>query len=197
MSFWPDGFDPRSPTARTFFLCDIDAPSGLARFLIGQDGRFRDVNGHDWWGSQAVEVGPVEISRATRAPEAQIEFSWFPDPNAPDLIEALRETGDDAIAGARVRFYLQPLASAAEFSAPVFAPVLFATRTAGGITLRAPDAFQRSISVVLESIWASRRALPGLTYTPPDYQLFLGSPTPRNPSLDLMPVQLPGDALVP
>jgi hypothetical protein len=197
LTFWPAGFDPRDPESRILQLVDIDAPSGLARFLVGQDGVFRDHVGNEWWGAQLVDASAVEISRATRAPEGSLTLTWFQDPEAGDLIEDLVASGDSDLEGARVRFFLQPLRSLEDLYAPTLAPVLFATRYAGGVAFGAPDDVTRTIRLTIESVWARRRSSPGTFYTPPDYQRFLGNPSPRNPSLDEMPVSdRPNNSLV-
>ena len=197
MTFWPAGVNPRDPEFRVLQLIDIDAPSGLARFMVGQDGVFRDSSANEWWGAQLVDAAAVEISRATRAPEGSLTLTWFQDPDAGDLIDEIRASGDDAIAGARVRFWLQPLRRLEEFYAPALAPVLFATRFASGLVFSAPDDVTRKIVLSIETSWSLRRNSPGTFYTPPDYQRFLGNPSPRNPSLDLMPVtDRPNNSLV-
>lgn len=194
--FWPAGFDPRADGARILSLCEIDAPSGLARFLIGQDGVFRDIDGNPWVGSQAIEVGDVEISRDGKAPSLSIGLTWFQDPDAPDLIDEIKASGDAAITEALVHFYVQPIRSQEELYAPAFAPVLLATRVATAVTFQYPDALTRKITLTLETAYATRRRRMSAFHTPEFYQRFLGFPSPRNPSLDFMPIKPPEASLI-
>ena len=45
MSFFPEGFDPGGTLKGGLDLCAIETPDGPARFIIGTDGVFVDVNG--------------------------------------------------------------------------------------------------------------------------------------------------------
>ena len=63
MSFWPKGFDPRAEVAGYIELATVAAPSGLARFMIGQDGVFTDIDGNRWFGSQLIEVSDLTLPR--------------------------------------------------------------------------------------------------------------------------------------
>lgn len=184
MSFWPSGFDPRGEVRGFLRLASIDAPSGLARFMIGQDGRFTDTSTNVWYGSQLIEAGGVTLSRDGTAPAVNISLSYFQDPDAPDLIEALHESGDTAISGAVVRFYLQPINDVAEFYAPVYAPILRATRVAAGMTFNMEGDVARSITLSLEGAFRARASRRGWFYTVDDHARLVGA---ANPSLGLMP----------
>lgn len=184
MTFWPNGYDPRSEVVGYIALASIDAPSGLARFMIGQDGRFVDINGTVWVGSQLIQSSAVTLSRGAIAPEGEITLSYYQDPDAPDLIDQIKESGDSEIRGSLVRYYLQPLTDISEFYAPKFPPVLRATRRAAGLTFTAEGDTVRSISLRIESPFAARIASRGLFYTSSDHATLIGAP---NPSLNHIP----------
>jgi hypothetical protein len=184
VSFWPAGFDPRAEVRGFLRLVSIDAPSGLARFIIGQDGRFTDTSGNAWVGSQLIEAGGITLSRDGSAPAASLTLSYFQDPDAPDLIEQIQESGDTAISGSVVRYYLQPINDIAEFYAPVFAPILRATRVAAGLSFTMEGDVARSITVSLEGPFRARASRRGFLYTVDDHARLVGS---ANPSLEFMP----------
>jgi hypothetical protein len=184
VSFWPEGFDPRSEVRMFLRLASIDAPSGLARFMIGQDGTFTDTGGNVWYGSQLIEAAGVTLSRDGSAPASTMTLSYFQDPDAPDLIDALHASGDIAVRGSVVRFYLQPINDVAEFYAPVFAPILRATRVASGLTFNMEGDVSRSITLGLEGPFRARASRRGWLYTVADHARLTGS---ANPSLQYMP----------
>lgn len=184
MSFFPEGFDPRADIVGLIDLVSIDAPSGLARFMVGQDGVFTDADGNRWIGSSLITASPPELSRDGTAPAGQLTLSYFQDPEGADLISALRASGDTAIRGAVIRHYVQPLTDVSQFYAPVHAPVLVATKTAGTLRTEIVGDLQRSLSVDVEGPTAMRRAARGLNYTVDDHARLTGAP---NPSLELMP----------
>jgi hypothetical protein len=184
VSFWPSGFDPRADIVGYLRLASIDAPSGLARFMIGQDGVFIDSSGNSWYGSQLIEPSEISLSRNGEAPAAEVSLSYFQDPDAPDLIEQIRDSGDSAIAGSIVRFYLQPLTDVAQFYKPTFAPVLRATRAAADLRFEAQGDTVRKITLTLEGPFRARVSARGLFYTVSDHAALLGA---ANPSLQYMP----------
>lgn len=184
MSFWPPGFDPRAEIKGFLRLADIDAPSGLARFMIGQDGVFTDVSGNTWTGSQLIEADAPALSRDGSAPEASVTLSYFQDPDASDLIDELKASGDIAIRGSLVRFYLQPIGDVAEFYAPRWAPILRATRLAAGLRIEATGDTVRRLTVTLEGPYRARVSRRGFLYTTDDHARLIGAP---NPSLRYMP----------
>jgi hypothetical protein len=184
VTFWPSGFDPRSEVKGFLRLADIDAPSGLARFMIGTDGVFTDTSGNSWVGSQLIEAAPPVLSRDGTAPEASITLSYFQDPDAGDLIDEIKESGDIAIRGSRVRFFLQPIGEVEEFYAPVYPPVLRATRTAEGLRIEAQGDTVRKITLTLEGPYRSRVSRRGFFYTVDDHARLIGA---ANPSLRYMP----------
>lgn len=188
MTFWPAGFDPRDEVVGYIRLAAIDAPSGLARFMIGDTGVFRDRDGNAWHGAQLVDVSAIGNAQGGKAPQTTVTMSYFQDPDAPDLIEEIRASGDDAITGSLVRFYLQPLGSVEEFYAPTDAPVLRATLRAAGLSFDFQGDVQRSISLRLESVMRARVSRRGRVYSVADHSAIVGE---SNPSLEYIP--LPGE----
>lgn len=184
MSLLPEGFDPRAPIIGLLDLVSIEAPSGLYRFMVGQEGIFRDLAGNPWYGSQLISASALEWSRDGKAPGGSLTLNYFQDPTAPDLIDQLQASGDADIKGAPVRFYVQPLASHADLYAPRWAPVLVATKTAGTLRYEFQGDVQRSISLTLEGPAALRRTARGLNYTVADHARLIGA---ANPSLEYMP----------
>ena len=184
MNFWPSGFDSRAEIIGYIRLASIEAPSGLARFMIGQDGIFTDEGGNTGTGSQLLDVSDLTLPRDASAPEGQVVMSYFQDPDAPDLVDEIRESGDDAIAGSVERFYLQPLGDVAEFYKPVYPPILRATRVAAGLRVKAEGDTVRQIILPLEGPFRRRIASRGLFYTVPDHAKLICE---ANPSLQFMP----------
>ncbi len=185
MTFWPEGFDARGEIVGYLRLASIDAPSGLARFMIGQDGRFIDIDGNAWIGSQLIQVSEIELPREAVAPAAMIGLSYFQDPDAPDLIDQINESGDSAIAGSIVRIYLQPLTDMADFYKPQLPPILRATRVvASGLKVKFQGDTVRSIAVQLEGPFRARVSSRGMFYNVEDHARLIGA---ANPSLQFMP----------
>lgn len=186
MSFWPDGFGPHDDVVAALELVEIEAPSGVARFLLGVEGVFHDVNGTKWAGSQLLELSDLDWSRGGEATETVLVLSYFQDPAAPDLIAQLRASGDTAIRDAPVRFYLQPIASVEEFYAPVQPPILAATKTAAGLRYEFQGEVQRRLILTLEGPFALRQQRRGLFYNTSDHAALLGA---ANPSLEFTPLE--------
>lgn len=184
MSLFPAGFGPRDEVAGILALVEIDAPSGLVRFMLGQDGRFTDSLGRDWWGAQVLQASALEWSRSGEAPAGQMAIAYFQDPDAPDLIADLRASGDAHLRGRSIRFYLQPIRDATDYAAPRSAPVLIATKTCGTLRFTAQGDLQRGLSLDIEGPFALRRAARGYFYTTADHAALIGA---ANPSLELMP----------
>ena len=184
MSFWPSEIDPRAQVLGYLRLASIDAPSGLARFLLGQDGVFRDMDGNAWVGSQLVQASELELPRDATAPEGQITLSYFQDPDATALIDELRESGDAAIRGSEIRFYLQPLTKIEDFYAPTLPMILRAVRVATTLRFSADGDTVRRISVSMEGPFAARQRRRGWVYSVADHSALVGA---DNPSLQYMP----------
>lgn len=184
VSFWPADYDPRAEIQSALDLVLIDAPSGSARFMVGQEGVFTDASGAQWVGSQLISAEPLEWPRDGTAPAGGLTLSYFQDPSAPDLIDQLREAGDDVLRGRKVWFYIQPLTRIEDFYAPQHMPVLVATRVAGALRFSAEGDVTRSLQLSIEGPMASRRSARGLNYEVPDHEALIGR---ANPSLGLMP----------
>lgn len=181
-------FNPRSDVIGILDLVEIDAPSGLARFAIGRDGVFRDTLGRAWYGSQVLGCEGYDWTRGQSAEEGVLSISYFQDPDAPDLVDQLRATGDLDIAGRAVRFYIQRLTSVADFYAPRLPPVLAATRVARAVGIHAQGDTIRRITLSFEGALAGRRRKRGYFYIAADHNRLLGNPDPENPSLEFVPI---------
>lgn len=185
MSLLPTGFDPRAEVIYLLHLVQIDAVSGTYGFMPGQEGVYRDINGFSWYGSQLISAGEVAWSRDGSAPAGALTMSYFQDPSAPDLMQQLRETGDDQVRGRPVRFYIVPMTDAAQFYAPTFAPILIATKRAGSLAVEYEGDVTRRFQLTLEGPAALRRAARGLNYTVQDHNRLIGAA--GNPSLEFIP----------
>ena len=184
MTMFPDGFNPRDEIIGALALVAIDAPSGIARFMPGQEGKFTDSAGAVWWGSQLIDDGDVEWSRNGEAPAGQLSMTYFQDPDAPALIDELRESGDDVLRGRTIWFHLQPLGRHEDLYAPRWPPILIATRTAGALQFEAQGDVVRRLTLMIEGPLAPRRTARGFYYTVADHGALIGTP---NPSLAYMP----------
>lgn len=185
MSILPPEFDPRAEIIGLLNLIQIDAASGTYGFMPGQDGVFVDFNGFTWYGSQLISGGETDWSRDGTAPQGQVTLSYFQDPNAPDLIDELRASGDDATRGRAVRYYIQPITDVAQFYAPTFPPILIATKVAGSLTTEIEGDVTRRLSISLEGPAALRRSARGLNYNVADHNRLIGQV--GNPSLEFIP----------
>lgn len=188
MSMFPAGYDLRSEIIGALDLVEIDAVSGLARFMIGQDGRFTDTSGRVWYGAQVIGCTGYDWSRGDAAEDGALTLSYFQDPAAVSLIDQLRESGDLDVAGRAVRFYVQPIRSVADFYAPTLPPVLTATRAARSVTYAAEGDTMRRLTLSYEGVMQHRRRMRGFYWTVRDHNRLLGSPDPENPSLEYVPV---------
>ncbi len=184
MSFFPAGFNPRDPAAGLLRLADIETPDGNYGFLIGADGRFTDIDGKEWWGSQLISSGDTELAINGTAPSGSLSLSFLQDDQAPDMIAEIRDLGVDYVAGRKVRFYVQPLNSIEEMWASVFPPILFATRTMRKISTSASGAQERSISVNYEGPFEYSNGTPRMIYNTTDHGQLVGA---ANPSLQFIP----------
>lgn len=186
MSVFGDGFDTRDQIMGFLGLIEIDTPGGPARYMVGADGIFRDIEGRKWVGSQLLQGNELEWSRNGEAPEGEISMSFFQDPDASDLIAQVRALGADYVEGRKVRYFVQPIQSMADFYAPRLPMVLFATRTAGSIKYTMNGDVARRLSLSIEGPFAGRRAARSRFYTVEDHSRLAGSP---NPSLQYMPLE--------
>lgn len=186
MSFFPSSFNPRDPVVAAFTLVEIDAASGVARFLPGIDGRFTDTDGNVWYGSQLLEISKLEVSINGTAPSGRASISYFQDPAAPDLIADIKANGDDEVRGREIRFFVQPFTSLEQMYAPVLAPIRLATRTMTTLEYEATGDQTRRLSVSFEGPFENRRTRRALYYNSEDHSRLVGY---ANPSLDYMPTE--------
>ena len=184
MSFFPTGFNPRDLSIGMLDLVNISTPGGEHGFLLGADGAFTDVNGKVWWGSTLFSVTGLQSAIDGIAPEGAITLSYFQDPNAPDLIDQVRALGLPYLKGRDITFYVQPLASIAEMSAPVWAPIPWLKRTVQSLTFTATGAQDRSITLSFESWAADRAAARRIVLNTEGHAQIIGE---ANPSLEFMP----------
>jgi len=184
MSFWPVGFDPRDPAAALLHLIQIDSDDGTYGFIPGTDGFFRDIADQEYWGSELITDPDMQIAMGGAAPEGELTMAFFQDPGMPDLIGQLRELGLDYVRGHAIRFYIQPLADIAHMYAPVWPPVMWATRTITRLTMALTGPLDRRITLGFESAFAGLNSALGLHYTTEDHARLTGS---ANPSLQYMP----------
>lgn len=184
MSLFPPDFDLRADTVGILDLVEVDTPQGPGRFLIGVDGIFRDVNGNEWVGSQLVSVGSLKSAIDGIAPEGTATLSFFQDPNAKNLIAQIRAQGTDYIKGRKITFYVQPLASMAEFYAPKTPPIQWMQRVMKNVAFSAQGALDRSISLTFEAWSEYRRSARRIAMNTEGHAQLTGSP---NPSLEFAP----------
>lgn len=180
------GIPARDDITGLLGLIEIDTPDGPARFMVGVDGVFRDIEGRAWAGSQLLSANEIEWSRGGEAPEGSLSLSYFQDPAAPDLIAQIRDLGADYVDGRTLRYYVQPIGSMADFYAPRLAPVLIATRRAGAVTFELQGDIVRRLSLTVEGPLAGRRAARSRFYTVDDHTRLIGT---ANPSLEFMPLE--------
>lgn len=184
MSFFPAGFSPSEDVLGALDLCEIDTPDGPARFIVGTDGMFTDINGNRWYGTQLASVGSLGSAIGGQAPEGSITLSFFQDPDAADLISQIKDLGLDYISGRMITFYVQPINSQAEFYAPVVAPQQWLQRVMRTLVFTANGAQDRSISVTFEAWSEYRRAARRIVLNTEGHAKLIGE---ANPSLEFMP----------
>lgn len=187
MSVFAEDFDLRSEIIGFLGLVEIDTPDGPFRFMCGGvDGVFRDTEGREWIGSTLLQGNELEWSRGGEAPEGTISLSYFQDPDADDLIANVRALGAEYLHGRKLRYYVQPLRSIADFYAPGLPMLLIATRSAGTITFDLQGDVARRISLSVEGPLAGRRTARSRFYTVEDHSRLVGA---DNPSLEFMPLE--------
>ncbi|UWQ59969.1 hypothetical protein K3722_07515 [Leisingera caerulea] len=184
MSFFPAGYNRQDDVLGVLDLCEIDTPDGPARFIIGTDGVFTDINGNQWFGTQLASVSSLASALDGQAPEGSLTLSFFQDPDADDLIAQVKALGLDYIRGRPITFYVQPINSQAEFSAPTAAPVQWMQRTMRTLVFSASGAQDRSISVTFEAWSENRRASRRIILNTEGHAKLIGE---ENPSLEFMP----------
>ncbi len=184
MTFFPADFDPIADVVGLIELCEIDTPDGPARFIVGTDGVFTDLDGNQWWGSQLIGVGSMASALNGSAPAGSATLSFFQDPDAEDLISQVRELGVEYIEGRPIRFYIQPLRNVGEMNAPASPPVQWVQRTMRTLTFTANGAQDRSIGVGFEAWSENRRAARRIIMNTEGHAQLLGR---ENPSYEFAP----------
>jgi hypothetical protein len=184
MSFFPASYDPGGSIHGALDLCEIDTPDGPARFLIGTDGVFVDVNGNQWVGTQLVSLSSLGSAMDGQAPEGSATLSYFQDPDADDLIGQVRELGQAYVEGRTISFFVQPCSSMDEFYAPKVAPIQWMQRTMRTLGFSASGAQDRSISLGFEAWTEKRKASRRIVLNTEGHAKLIGE---ANPSLEFMP----------
>ncbi|OWU80430.1 hypothetical protein [Phaeobacter sp. 22II1-1F12B] len=184
MSFFPAGYDYSDHVRAALDLCEIDTTDGPARFIVGVDGIFRDINGNSWYGSQLASVTSLASALEGQAPEGSATLSFFQDPDADSLIAQIKALGLDYIRGRAITFYVQPINSQSEFYAPTVAPVQWMQRVMRSLVFSASGAQDRSISVTFEAWSENRRAARRIVLNTEGHAKLIGE---ANPSLEFMP----------
>lgn len=181
---FPEGYDIADPASLHLNLASAEIDGKYHRFIVGTDGRFTDVRGREWFGSQLISSGDLEVSLQGIAPSGSLTLSFIQDPDAPELIEQVRELGAEYVDGWPIRFYIQPLLSMDEFHAPTLDPILYLTRTMRKITYTLSGAQNRSMSLSFESVFEARNGARRRVYNTTDHSQMVGS---ANPSLMYIP----------
>ena len=184
MSVFPEGFDPRADVVLKIDLVLIDTPDGQFGFMLGADGRFIDLNGRTWWGSQLISASAVEMSINGTAPSGELSITFFQDPDAPDLVNEVRRLGADYVAGREIIFYEQYFLDHAELYAPRFAPSEVLRRRMRSIRIVADGEQQRTISLMIEGPFVDRLNARRRVYNTVDHSEEVGM---SNPSLEFIP----------
>lgn len=184
MSLIPAGIDPDAEVLFALNLAAVDTPDGIFRFLVGTDGVFRDVEGHEWAGCQLLQPSDDEFAIGGAAPSGSLTLAWFQDPSAPDLIAQVRELGAAYVAGRPITFYVQWCTTLEEMYAPTLPPVQVMRRTMREITWRLDGAQGRSLTLAYESAFDHRRGARRMVYNTDDHTRLIAA---ANPSLQFIP----------
>lgn len=179
-------WSPRDRVVGFLDLVNISTADGDYGFILGQDGKFTDVNGKVWWGSQALSVPKLQSAIHGVAPAGQLRFAWFQDPNGPDLITKMRTLGLPYIDGRTVSFWVQPLREMAELQAPVLAPHRHLSRIMRTLDIGARGAAGRFIEVGFVPWTEDRKSARRIAMNTEGHARLTGS---ANPSLTFMPTE--------
>lgn len=185
MSFFPTGFDFRAPQPRLLRLVNLDTPDGDFGFILGQDGKFTDVNGKVWWGSTLIRSDELGFGLGGVALASSLTLSYFEDPAQPtSLVADLQSLGADYVRGRKATFYLQCFDAMQDLYAPKYAPKAFASLIMDHLSFDAPSALVRTITLHLESSFKVRGGTANLVYNTTDHARQTGS---VNPSYEYIP----------
>ncbi|MAY85583.1 MAG: hypothetical protein CML02_02495 [Pseudooceanicola sp.] len=177
-------FDLRDDVIGILDLVNLDTPDGEFGFLLGVDGVFTDVTGKAWVGSTALGSDRLQSAINGVAPEGRIAFSFFQDPQQPDLVEQVKALGIGYLTGRAISFWYQPISSVAELNAPVLPPRKWLTRTIRTLSVRANGARDRTLSLGFEAWTEDRRAARRITLDTRGHAQLIGA---ANPSLEFRP----------
>lgn len=185
MSYFPQGFDPRSSAAGILQLADVATPDGNFGFIVGQNGRFVDVDGKEWIGSTLISANGTKLSTGGEAVAEAVTFSFFQDPAHPNtLIQELHDLGPDYVKGYPLTRYVQPIGELSELYAPRYAPIPAQVRIMDHLTFGVPNDLVRTITLHLESSLRTRGDAEKLFYNTADHERQLGEP---NQSYEFVP----------
>ncbi|MBD0416500.1 hypothetical protein [Oryzicola mucosus] len=179
-----DDTDFRAEVIGVIDLIELDTTEGICRFILGQDGWFKDVNGNIWVGSKLTACSEIEFSINGTAPGTELTFSFIQDPEEEDLIAQVKAMGVAAVQGRDARFYIQTLETTSEFFRPVAAPQLLTTRVMQNIGYAFEGPQIRRLSLTVEGAFNLRSKAVGGRYNTADHSRRCGHP---NPSLEFMP----------
>lgn len=187
MSYFPEGYDFRAPVQRLMHLVNVNTPDGDFGFIIGADGRFTDVNGKDWWGSQLVQADGLGFGLNGTAKGSSVSLSFFEDPGEPStLIDDIKTLGAAYVKGRPLTRYVQVFDSVDQMYAPVHAPLQVSRMIMDHVTIEAPNDITRIIRLNLEGEFRVRNGARRLVYNTTDHARQLGA---ANPSYEFIPTE--------
>lgn len=185
----PSEYDFRSENVGIINLIELDTTVGVFRFLLGDDGWFKDLSGNVWVGSRLISCSEVEFSINGSAPGIELGLTFIQDPDEPDLISEVRALGNDVIKDREARFLIQYLEATSEFFRPVYQPQLLTRRKMVNLGYSFEGPHIRRISLQVEGPFNLRAKPVGGRYNTADHSRRLGLPSGViNPSLEYMPV---------
>lgn len=183
MSF-PAEYDFESDNVGLIELVELDTTEGICRFILNEDGFFTDMSGNVWMGSKLISASEIEYSINGSAPAVELSFSFIQDPDADDLVAAVRALGVDCVRGRDAKIYIQYMGAIKEFYAPIYAPQLLTTRKMLNLGYAFDGPQMRSLSLTIEGPFNLRSKPIGLRYNTADHSRRVGY---ENPSLEFMP----------
>lgn len=151
-------------------LVEVDTTEGFLRFLKGENGRFTDVNGVEWIGSEMIQIGEVSVPRNGSAPAFEIGVEYTPDPDGGDLISIIRQYGVAAIEGRKLKVYFQYFGKIEEMFAPIEAPYLLSTHVMRSLKYSVSGPKSRMVAVTCEGPFPLRSKPAHGRYTVTDHQ---------------------------
>lgn len=165
-------------------LAKLTTTGGDLRFILNDEGKFIDANGDTWLGSKVIRMSEVEFSIGGTAPMFELGLTYTVDPDAEDLVAAVREYGVAAIRNQDVIIYLQPLMRMEEAYSPVEELVVIATRKMMNLRYSFEGAQTRTVSVMIEGPMNLRARPVNGRYTDTDQRRRTGT---DDPSFEFMP----------